>query len=97
MAADTQKTECKDCGLSYQAGAPHYMFCKARTCDNCQTTVDHKLEFYIDQDGDETSVRLCDDCAEKVDEGELDIDDVVEGLEPDSEDGEEDDDSEEDE
>jgi DNA replicative helicase MCM subunit Mcm2 (Cdc46/Mcm family) len=51
---------CKDCGTTFERGAPHFMFCPARTCDECGTTFGAALRMTAD------GSRLCDDCAEML-------------------------------
>ncbi len=36
--------KCHDCGMRYEPGAPHQMFCAARTCDGCGTTYGQVIE-----------------------------------------------------
>jgi len=62
---------CKDCGREYAANAPHFMFCTARTCRNCDTTFGYVLTVYdsrpeaLDEDG--LPDRRCDRCLEEED------------------------------
>lgn len=50
------KVKCPDCGATYAQGAPHYMFCEAKTCENCGTTYSETIE------PDENGNRICNDC-----------------------------------
>jgi len=54
------KELCPDCGVNFERGAPHFMFCLARTCDECGTTFGAALR------RTEDGRRLCDDCAEML-------------------------------
>ena len=49
-------TVCADCGGQYKIGAPHYMFCPAKSCEECGTTFSHIIE-----KGGEGR-RLCENC-----------------------------------
>jgi hypothetical protein len=53
-------TKCSDCGLTYVVGAPHYMFCEARTCSECGTTKGSVIPVYDSRVKPPT--RLCYDC-----------------------------------
>ena len=59
---------CPDCKCEYTAGAPHGMFCSARTCRNCGTTFSYTIPVYdsrpeaLDEDG--LPERRCDKCLE---------------------------------
>lgn len=61
---------CPDCTRTYTQGAPHRMFCAARTCRNCGTTYGHILPVYdsrpdaLDEEGQPE--RLCDNCLEEL-------------------------------
>lgn len=58
--ATGSKLKCADCGLSYKAGAPHNMFCHAKTCDECGTTFSYALPVYDSRV--KPVIRLCDTC-----------------------------------
>lgn len=51
---------CEDCGGEYTIGAPHFMFCPARTCDKCGKACGHVLPVYDSRTKPPT--RWCDDC-----------------------------------
>lgn len=51
------KVKCPDCGFRYTAGAPHEMFCQAKTCVRCGTTFRDASELHGMEDG-----KVCDDC-----------------------------------
>jgi hypothetical protein len=55
---------CDDCGGTYVAGAPHYMFCPVKMCSECGTTVSYILpvEDEDDLDVDGNPIRLCEEC-----------------------------------
>lgn len=51
---------CKDCGATYDVGAPHNAFCAARTCNECLETFGHVLDVW---DSRETPpIRYCQEC-----------------------------------
>jgi hypothetical protein len=47
---------CPDCGGQYKIGVPHYMFCQAKTCEECHTT------FTVLIPKDDKGHRVCDNC-----------------------------------
>jgi len=55
---------CPDCGGKYLAGAPHQMFCQAKTCSVCSTTYHYVIE--PNKDGE----RICDKCQERESDDE---------------------------
>jgi len=50
---------CPDCRETYEAGAPHHMFCDARTCEQCGTTQGCVIQLAAD------GRRICDECVEE--------------------------------
>ena len=61
--------KCSDCGSEFAEGAPHRMFCDARTCRVCGTTFGYVLPVYdsrpeaLDDAG--RPERRCDRCIEE--------------------------------
>ncbi len=49
-------TFCVDCSGQYKIGAPHYMFCGAKTCEDCGTTFPDIVEKDLD------GRRICERC-----------------------------------
>lgn len=67
------EVQCPDCGDTYTAGAPHGMFCIARTCNVCGTTygfVIRETGNTIDVGGEPTPERICQSCIEDEEEDE---------------------------
>jgi hypothetical protein len=72
---------CKDCGVEYEAGAAHNMFCSSKTCTECGTTYGYVISVYDSRpeakDDDGNPPRLCDDClSERMDIEEEDDEDL---------------------
>lgn len=59
---DCDKQKCPDCGAMFKVGAPHAMFCPARTCDFCGTSFGHVLDVYDSRTN--PPQRKCDRCIE---------------------------------
>ena len=63
-------TKCKDCGCNYAVGAPHNMFCPAKTCRECDSTFSYVIPVYdsrpeaLDEDG--LPERRCDRCLDEA-------------------------------
>ncbi len=53
-------TICKDCGNEYRIGAPHNVFCAAKTCSECGTTYSYVVPVYDSRV--EPSIRKCMGC-----------------------------------
>jgi len=53
---------CPDCGNSYEAGMPHMAFCKAHTCDICESSYGYVVGIQDRKDTGKT--RVCNDCVE---------------------------------
>ena len=51
-------TVCADCGAQHKIGAPPYMFCPAKTCEDCDTTFGEVIEKDVD------GRRICEGCQE---------------------------------
>lgn len=66
------QVRCADCGLTYDAGAPHTMFCPACTCDGCGSTFSsasalHNTGIMLHEEDDdgvaiERPEKWCDQC-----------------------------------
>ena len=64
-----ERVKCPDCGLSYQLGQPHTMFCAAHTCSECGTSFSHVVPIYDSRE--KPPIRLCDGClTERLDADE---------------------------
>ncbi len=59
----TKKEKCPDCGKNYTAGAPHKMFCEARTCSFCGSSFGHVLCIYDSRE--KPPLRKCDRCMDE--------------------------------
>jgi hypothetical protein len=49
---------CADCGGQFKDGAPHQMFCPAKSCEDCGTTFSEVIEKDVD------GRRICEGCQE---------------------------------
>lgn len=54
------KVTCRGCGATYKRGAPHYMFCGAKTCERCDATFGEVIS------PGEDGKRLCPECRDDV-------------------------------
>ena len=65
-----KRVKCSDCNAEYQLGAPHGMFCHAKTCTECGTTFGYVLPIYDSRPEAYDSVgnpsRLCEECQEVI-------------------------------
>lgn len=63
------KVICPDCKTEYISGAPHNMFCPAKTCTECLGTFSYIIPVYDPRpesfDPDGNPVRLCEECLEE--------------------------------
>ncbi len=66
--AKAERIKCPDCGNTYSAGAPHYMFCSARHCDECDSNFSYVLDIYDSRYTPPT--RRCDACMQELGDDE---------------------------